>query len=87
MPVPVTFDFHDLVDGVIRNNVGVDAITVTVHARPVADGVEFEPSGQSFALGGPGPSEVARHRFAVDGLDPGAPISLRWLGAAVEPSR
>ena len=67
---PVRFDFAQLGEGVIKNNMGLGGITIVADVS-VADGrVTIEPSGQSFPLHGAAPEDGARARRRVRVVDP-----------------
>lgn len=82
MPSPQALDFRDLADGVVRNNVGVDAMVVGFAATTTTSTVTAEATRQEWRLepgenGGTGPFCW----FLVTGLDaPDGEIALRPLG-------
>lgn len=53
----MTFDFVDIGEGMIRNNVGVEAITLEVQVRAGDGEVQLVPGGQRLVLRGPAPDD------------------------------
>lgn len=78
---PQTLDVPALVDGFVRNNVGVAAVLLEVDAAVAGDEVRIPSTGQVWRLSGtsePGPATRRTLRFA----QPDDPARLR---AEVEP--
>lgn len=82
MPAPQALDFRDLQDGVVRNNVGVDAMVLGFVATTANGIVTASATGQQWRLepgedGGTG----AFTWFLVTGLDTDSgEVALRPLG-------
>jgi len=70
VPKPGPIDFPALADGVIKNNMGLGGITVTVSSR-IDDGhVVFEKTGQRHRLDGEAPAETGAQLRRVKAVDP-----------------
>ena len=87
MPSPCKLDFHDLADAVVRNNVGVDSITLAVRAQCDGNEVVIASTGQRL------PAEGSSHPTAagpwlwceVTGYDEGETVRLRCTGTSAGP--
>ncbi len=88
MPSPQTLDFTALADGVVRNNVGVDGITVAVQAECEGDFVVVTATGQRL----PARRTVATTGeqpwlwFTVEGHGPGETVAVRCIGTSRSPA-
>lgn len=70
VPKPGPIDFPVLADGVIKNNMGLGGIAVTVASR-IEDGhVVFEKTGQRHRLEGAPPAETGPAIRKVKAVDP-----------------
>jgi hypothetical protein len=71
-------NFHELADGLRRNNVGLDYVEVEVTASIEGRQVVIQPTGQRFPLQGDPPKETsgARRRFKVLGHNAGEETRL-----------
>lgn len=89
MPQPQQLDFRALADGVVRNNVGVDGITVAVRGRIAGDTAVLADTGQRLPLAGgaaaPAAPPGAWLWFAVQGFGPDEEVALVPLGASEGP--
>lgn len=74
-------DFHELADGLRRNNVGLDFVEVDLTASIVNGQVVVQGTGQRFPLFGDPPKETAvtRQRFKVVGYKAGEPTALEVM--------
>jgi hypothetical protein len=87
VPAPQPLDFQALADGVVRNNVGVDGITVAARARCEAGTVVFAGTGQRLpaVLTAETTSAQPFLWFQVEGYDQGETVQLRCFGASARP--
>jgi len=86
VPSPVKFDFHDLADAVVRNNVGVDSITLAVRAQQDGSEVVIATTGQRLpADGAPRPAAGQWLWCEVLGYDEGETVRLRCTGTSAGP--
>ena len=89
MPSPVKFDFQDLADAVVRNNVGVDRITLAVRAQRDGNDIVIAPTGQRLpADGAPPAAPTATAPWLwcdVLGYDEGETVRLRCTGTSAGP--
>jgi hypothetical protein len=78
---PMKLDFHELADGMRRNNVALDYALVEVTASIENGQVVLQPTSQKFPLSGDPPKEpgLARRRFKVVGHEPGKETALQIL--------
>lgn len=78
---------HELADGVVRSNVGVDAIELRVRGRLEDSSVVLARTGQRFPVAG-APERATRPwlRFRVEGYGEGEQVRLVWLGEAADPA-
>lgn len=74
----MTLDFHELADGMRRNNVGLGSIELEATASIENGQVVLQPTGQRFGLSGAPPAETAaaRRRMKVVGFVPGEETRL-----------
>jgi hypothetical protein len=74
-------DFHELADGLRRNNVGLDFVVVELTASIEIGQVVVQPTGQRFRLSGDPPKETAatKRRFKVSGTRPEEETALEVL--------
>jgi hypothetical protein len=74
-------DFHELADGLRRNNVGLDFVEVEVTASIENGQVQLQPTGQRFPLSGDPPKETAaaRRHFKVIGHKAGEETRLEIM--------
>lgn len=73
VPRPMPLDFAALADGVVRNNMGIGGFTLHARASVGEGRVTLHPTGQSFLLVGPPPSqtgEVLRRMTVLDWSEP-----------------
>jgi hypothetical protein len=77
----MTLDFHELADGLRRNNVGLEFVEVELTASIENGQVVIQPTGQRFRLSGEPPKEAAatRRRFKVVGHKAGEETALEVL--------
>lgn len=87
MPQPTQLDFQAIADGVVRNNVGVDGITVAFRGRCV--GSEVVVQGTDQRLPASATAEATAEQpwlwFEVEGYDEGEQVRLRCTGATSGP--
>jgi hypothetical protein len=86
VPRPVPIDLSEVAAGVVRNNVGVDAIRLWVRGRLEKGEVAVDGTGQRFPVEG-APSATTKPWFGFDasGYEPGSSPVLRWIGEADMP--
>jgi len=74
-------DFHELADGLRRNNVGLEFVELEVTASIENRQVLIQPTGQKFPLSGEPPKEgsAVRRRFKVLGNEEGKESALEVL--------
>ena len=88
MPQPVQFDFQALADGVVRNNVGVDRITVAFRGH--CDGGEVLVAGTGQRLPASATAETTASQpwlwCAVEGYGEDEQVTLRCTGATAGPT-
>lgn len=92
MPRPGPLDFQALADGVVRNNVGVDAIEFAVKCRIADAAVTALPTGQTFALAAASDGSTAHPDgawgwFRVTGHGAGERVALVYQGHSEGPDR
>jgi hypothetical protein len=89
VPSPQVIDIEALVDGVIRNNVGVDAITLAVRARCEGQEVVFAETGQRLPAAATAETTAAQPWLwcEVEGFDQGETVRLRCTGATAGPDQ
>jgi hypothetical protein len=89
VPSPQVLDFPALVDGVVRNNVGVDAITLAVRARCDGDVVVMATTGQRLPAAATAETTAEQPWLwcEVEGFDQGETVRLRCTGATAGPDR
>ena len=88
MPAPQPLDLQALADGVVRNNVGVEAITLGVRGKLDGDSVVLHGTGQRLPVTGAQPTSAPWLWFDVRGYQRGATVTLalrRGAGAAPVP--
>ncbi|MEI6131049.1 MAG: hypothetical protein WCR59_13370 [Planctomycetota bacterium] len=85
MPVPITFDFHALFDGVFRNNVGVDGITLGVRGTIEKGQLVLPITGQRFPLTDNKNAAGPWLWFSVHGYEAGEQIALTLVRASDTP--
>lgn len=82
-------DFHALADGVVRNNVGVDGITIAVRAHCEGGAVVLAATGQRLSASTTAESTAAQPWLwcEVEGYDQGQTVTLRCTGATAGPGQ
>ncbi|MGE3171028.1 MAG: hypothetical protein AB7O97_00275 [Planctomycetota bacterium] len=87
MPAPTTFDFTDLADAVVRNNVGVDGILVAVRARCEGATVRVEATRQTLPATTTAETTATQPWlwFEVEGWDVPGGATVRCIGASSGP--
>jgi len=86
VPAPQPIDFQALADGVVRNNVGVEAITLGVQGRLDGDGVVLHGTGQRLPVSGAQPTNAPWLWFDVRGYQRGGNVTLAFLRATATPA-
>jgi len=74
-------DFHELADGLRRNNVGLDFVELEATVVIENGQVVIQPTGQRFPLSGDPPKEMSatRRKFKVLGYTPIEQTTLQVL--------
>ena len=73
---PVTLDFQDFADAIVRNNMGVGGFRVYAAATIEGGRIVFRGSDQSFPITGDPPSDGGPTWFRVEGWKKGATVTL-----------
>ncbi len=89
MPRPQAIDFQALADAVVRNNVGVDRITLAVRARCDGNAVVFATTGQRVPASTTAETTATQPWLwcEVEGYGDGETVRLRCTGASAGPDQ
>jgi len=79
VPQPVQLDFQALAEGVVRNNVGVDAIALRVRARLDRGSAVLTGTEQRLPVTGATATTEPWLWFEVTGFEPAQRVELRFL--------
>jgi hypothetical protein len=87
VPHPLLFDFRALADGVVRNNVGVDGITLAVRAHCDGDTVVIAGTDQRLPAATTAETTATQPWLwcEVEGYGEGGTVTLRCTGASSGP--